>query len=96
MLFVFTEKDNLRKESLSRFLGFFSFLCQVFGEMRTATGEHFRPLIAPIFNCVDLMLGVSEGKVQGKSRDNADEIECILLQVVFIIFIIRDFPVFHT
>ncbi|XP_041356187.1 CBP80/20-dependent translation initiation factor-like [Gigantopelta aegis] len=76
----FEGKDDLRRESSSRFLGFFTFLCQIFGEMRTATGEHFRPLITPIFHCVDLMLGVSDRDVQAKTKENADEIECILLQ----------------
>ncbi|XP_005113329.1 CBP80/20-dependent translation initiation factor [Aplysia californica] len=50
-----------RKELIAsdpaRFRGFLAFLCEIFGVMRTANNEVFKPLVNPIFDCFILPLG---------------------------------------
>ncbi|XP_059141588.1 CBP80/20-dependent translation initiation factor-like [Physella acuta] len=41
----------------TRFCCFLAFLCEIFGIMRTATDEVFKPLVKPIFDCFNLLLG---------------------------------------
>ncbi|CAL1546347.1 unnamed protein product [Lymnaea stagnalis] len=49
-------KELIGKDSC-RFSCFLAFLCEIFGIMRTATDEVFKPLINPIFDCFNLILG---------------------------------------
>ncbi|XP_060568337.1 CBP80/20-dependent translation initiation factor-like [Ruditapes philippinarum] len=47
----YKDKDSLRSKSVSKFLNILSFMCQVFGTMRTAGGEVFKPLVSPLYEC---------------------------------------------
>lgn len=70
---LFTDKDNIRKDNPGKFLGFVTFLCQVFGNMRTAKGEPFTVLSTPIYDCVYIIIN------DDSSSD--DDYECLILQV---------------
>lgn len=37
---------------MERWLGFITFLCEVFGTMRSSSGEPFRVLVCPIYTCL--------------------------------------------
>lgn len=37
---------------MERWLGFITFLCEVFGTMRSNSGEPFRVLVCPIYTCL--------------------------------------------
>lgn len=69
----YKDKDTIRKDNPGKFLGFVTFLCQVFGNMRTAKGEPFTVLSTPIYDCVYIII----------EDDNSsdDDYECLLLQV---------------
>ncbi|XP_052236942.1 CBP80/20-dependent translation initiation factor-like isoform X2 [Dreissena polymorpha] len=69
----YKEKDRLRAESVSKFLNSFSLMCQIFGTMRTAGGEVFKPLVGPVFECFQLILD--------DKRCNTDEYECVCEQL---------------
>ena len=72
-LFLFSEKEELRSGSLSRFLNVFSFMCQVFSIMRTASGETFKALVTPLYEYISLIID---------SQDcSSDEFECLNIQV---------------
>lgn len=56
-LFFFPQRDFARREELQqsdveRWLGFITFLCEVFGTMRSSSGEPFRVLVCPIYTCL--------------------------------------------
>ncbi|KAK7096088.1 CBP80/20-dependent translation initiation factor-like isoform X2 [Littorina saxatilis] len=59
-------REELQKKSRNRFLGFLSFLTQLFGTMRLVSGEVMQPLVNPIYDCCDLVL----------ETDSIDEDEC--------------------
>lgn len=52
----YKDKDNLRSKSVSKFLNILSFMCQIFGTMRTAGGEVFKPLVSPLYECFNMIL----------------------------------------
>ncbi|CAG5122148.1 unnamed protein product [Candidula unifasciata] len=53
----YKERNELLEKNPARFGGFLAFLCEIFGIMRTATNEVFKPLINPLFDCLNLVLG---------------------------------------
>ncbi|KAI4882897.1 hypothetical protein NFI96_013121, partial [Prochilodus magdalenae] len=48
----FTRRDELQQTDVECWLGFITFLCEVFGTMRSSTGEPFRVLVCPIYTCL--------------------------------------------
>ncbi|KAL8204263.1 UNVERIFIED_CONTAM: hypothetical protein K2H54_070267 [Gekko kuhli] len=48
----FTRREELQQSDVERWLGFITFLCEVFGTMRSSTGEPFRVLVCPIYTCL--------------------------------------------
>lgn len=48
----FTVREELQQQDVERWLGFITFLCEVFGTMRSSTGEPFRVLVCPIYTCL--------------------------------------------
>uniref|UniRef100_A0A8C0J049 Cap binding complex dependent translation initiation factor n=1 Tax=Chelonoidis abingdonii TaxID=106734 RepID=A0A8C0J049_CHEAB len=48
----FTMREELQQRDVERWLGFITFLCEVFGTMRSNTGEPFRVLVCPIYTCL--------------------------------------------
>lgn len=45
-------REELQQQDVERWLGFITFLCEVFGTMRSSTGEPFRVLVCPIYTCL--------------------------------------------
>ncbi|VDI17115.1 Hypothetical predicted protein, partial [Mytilus galloprovincialis] len=68
----YKDKDSLRTKSPGKFLGFVTFLCQVFGNMRTAKGEPFNVLSGPIYDCIYTIFN--------DDNSSDDDYECLLLQ----------------
>ncbi|KAK3727436.1 hypothetical protein RRG08_058853 [Elysia crispata] len=64
-------REDMIREDPSRFNGFTAFLCEIFGVMRTNTNEVFKPLVSPIFDCFNLILGPA----QEDGEDSAPEFE---------------------
>ncbi|XP_014441729.1 CBP80/20-dependent translation initiation factor isoform X1 [Tupaia chinensis] len=52
----FTVREELQQRDVERWLGFITFLCEVFGTMRSSTGEPFRVLVCPIYTCLRELL----------------------------------------
>ncbi|XP_051057952.1 CBP80/20-dependent translation initiation factor isoform X2 [Phodopus roborovskii] len=52
----FTVREELQQLDVERWLGFITFLCEVFGTMRSNTGEPFRVLVCPIYTCLRELL----------------------------------------
>uniref|UniRef100_A0A8C5M0I4 CBP80/20-dependent translation initiation factor n=1 Tax=Leptobrachium leishanense TaxID=445787 RepID=A0A8C5M0I4_9ANUR len=52
----FSVREELHRQDVERWLGFISFLCEVFGTMRSSTGEPFRVLVCPIYTCLRELL----------------------------------------
>ncbi|XP_064901068.1 CBP80/20-dependent translation initiation factor-like isoform X4 [Columba livia] len=52
----FTMREELHQLDVERWLGFITFLCEVFGTMRSSTGEPFRVLVCPIYTCLRELL----------------------------------------
>ncbi|XP_053149665.1 CBP80/20-dependent translation initiation factor isoform X6 [Hemicordylus capensis] len=52
----FTRREELQQRDVERWLGFITFLCEVFGTMRSSTGEPFRVLVCPIYTCLRELL----------------------------------------
>ncbi|KAM6306884.1 LOW QUALITY PROTEIN: CBP80/20-dependent translation initiation factor-like [Podargus strigoides] len=48
----FTMREELQQWDVERWLGFITFLCEVFNIMRSSTGEPFRVLVCPIYTCL--------------------------------------------
>ncbi|ESO89770.1 hypothetical protein LOTGIDRAFT_234154 [Lottia gigantea] len=71
----FKVKNEIRAESTSRFLGFFTFLCQIFCNVRLGNREPIKPLIGPILETCELVLDTENEKCDD------DEFECISLQL---------------
>ncbi|XP_069101944.1 CBP80/20-dependent translation initiation factor-like [Argopecten irradians] len=69
----FKEKDETRKNNLKRYLGFFTFLCQIFSNMRLKQGQCLEPLIVPIYDCLEMTVDDQECK--------DDELETFSLQL---------------
>ncbi|XP_036443370.1 CBP80/20-dependent translation initiation factor isoform X1 [Colossoma macropomum] len=58
----FTRRDELQQTDVECWLGFITFLCEVFGTMRSSTGEPFRVLVCPIYTCLRELLESAEVK----------------------------------
>ncbi|XP_042191983.1 CBP80/20-dependent translation initiation factor isoform X2 [Callorhinchus milii] len=52
----FTMREKLQQTDVERWLGFITFLCEVFGIMRSNAGEPFRVLVCPIYTCLRELL----------------------------------------
>uniref|UniRef100_A0A8D2L3R3 CBP80/20-dependent translation initiation factor n=2 Tax=Varanus komodoensis TaxID=61221 RepID=A0A8D2L3R3_VARKO len=52
----FTVREELQQSDAERWLGFITFLCEVFSTMRSSTGEPFRVLVCPIYTCLRELL----------------------------------------
>ncbi|XP_058720030.1 CBP80/20-dependent translation initiation factor-like [Poecile atricapillus] len=52
----FTMREELQQQDVERWLGFITFLCEVFGTMRSSTGEPFQVLVCPIYTCLRELL----------------------------------------
>ncbi|XP_068856644.1 CBP80/20-dependent translation initiation factor-like isoform X4 [Aphelocoma coerulescens] len=52
----FTMREELQQRDVERWLGFITFLCEVFGTMRSSTGEPFQVLVCPIYTCLRELL----------------------------------------
>ncbi|XP_067339893.1 CBP80/20-dependent translation initiation factor isoform X1 [Channa argus] len=48
----FSRREELQQLDVERWLGFITFLCEVFGTMRSSSGEPFRVLVCPIYTCL--------------------------------------------
>ncbi|MBN3300311.1 CTIF factor, partial [Amia calva] len=58
----FTRREELQQADVERWLGFITFLCEVFGTMRSSAGEPFRVLVCPIYTCLRELLESPEVK----------------------------------
>ncbi|KAK3524244.1 hypothetical protein QTP70_024239 [Hemibagrus guttatus] len=56
----FTRREELQQTDVESWLGFITFLCEVFSTMRSSTGEPFRVLVCPIYTCLREALIVGE------------------------------------
>nr|XP_043868193.1 CBP80/20-dependent translation initiation factor isoform X1 [Solea senegalensis] len=52
----FSHREELQQSDVERWLGFITFLCEVFGIMRSSSGEPFRVLVCPIYTCLRELL----------------------------------------
>ncbi|KAL0965876.1 hypothetical protein UPYG_G00287000 [Umbra pygmaea] len=52
----FSRREELQASDVERWLGFITFLCEVFGTMRSSAGEPFRVLVCPIYTCLRELL----------------------------------------
>lgn len=48
----FACREELQQSDVERWLGFITFLCEVFGTMRSSSAEPFRVLVCPIYTCL--------------------------------------------
>ncbi|XP_060076627.1 CBP80/20-dependent translation initiation factor-like [Ylistrum balloti] len=69
----FKDKDITRKNNLKKYLGFFTFLCQIFSNMRLKQGQCLEPLVAPIYDCLEMSVDDQQCK--------DDELETFSLQL---------------
>nr|XP_046230687.1 CBP80/20-dependent translation initiation factor isoform X2 [Scatophagus argus] len=58
----FSRREELQQSDVERWLGFITFLCEVFGTMRSSSGEPFRVLVCPIYTCLRELLESSDVK----------------------------------
>ncbi|KAM9451619.1 CBP80/20-dependent translation initiation factor isoform 2-T2 [Clarias gariepinus] len=58
----FTRREELQQSDVESWLGFITFLCEVFSTMRSNTGEPFRVLVCPIYTCLRELLESAEVK----------------------------------
>uniref|UniRef100_A0A9J8AKN8 CBP80/20-dependent translation initiation factor n=1 Tax=Cyprinus carpio carpio TaxID=630221 RepID=A0A9J8AKN8_CYPCA len=58
----FTRREELQQTDVECWLGFITFLCEVFGTMRSSAGEPFRVLVCPIYSCLRELLESPEVK----------------------------------
>ncbi|XP_075041987.1 CBP80/20-dependent translation initiation factor [Mixophyes fleayi] len=52
----FSVREDLHQSDVESWLGFITFLCEVFGTMRSNAGEPFRVLVCPIYTCLRELL----------------------------------------
>lgn len=48
----FSRREELQQSDVEQWLGFITFLCEVFGTMRSSSGDPFRVLVCPIYTCL--------------------------------------------
>ncbi|XP_045548744.1 CBP80/20-dependent translation initiation factor [Salmo salar] len=58
----FCRRVELQASDVELWLGFITFLCEVFGTMRSSAGEPFRVLVCPIYTCLRELLQSPEVK----------------------------------
>lgn len=58
----FSCREELQQSDVERWLGFITFLCEVFGTMRSSSGEPFRVLVCPIYTCLQELLESTDVK----------------------------------
>nr|XP_046225402.1 CBP80/20-dependent translation initiation factor-like isoform X7 [Oncorhynchus gorbuscha] len=58
----FSRRKELQASDVERWLGFITFLCEMFGTMRSSAGEPFRVLVCPIYTCLRELLESPEVK----------------------------------
>lgn len=58
----FSRREELQQGDVERWLGFITFLCEVFGTMRSSSGEPFRVLVCPIYTCLRELLESTDVK----------------------------------
>ncbi|XP_056122093.1 CBP80/20-dependent translation initiation factor isoform X1 [Rhinichthys klamathensis goyatoka] len=58
----FKRREELQHTDVECWLGFITFLCEVFGTMRSSAGEPFRVLVCPIYSCLRELLDSPEVK----------------------------------
>lgn len=58
----FARREELQQLDVERWLGFITFLCEVFGTMRSSSGEPFRVLVCPIYTCLRELLESTDVK----------------------------------
>lgn len=58
----FSRRDELQQSDVERWLGFITFLCEVFGTMRSSSAEPFRVLVCPIYTCLRELLESTDVK----------------------------------
>ncbi|XP_074388032.1 CBP80/20-dependent translation initiation factor-like [Zonotrichia albicollis] len=49
-------REELQQRDVERWLGFITFLCEVFSTMRSSMGDPFRVLVCPIYTCLRELL----------------------------------------
>lgn len=77
-------REDLIRDDTSRFNGFTAFLCEMFAIMRTNTNEVFKPLVGPIFDCFNMILGpepTEEGDNPQDFEINEDACENMAMQL---------------
>lgn len=58
----FSSREHLQQGDVEKWLGFITFLCEVFGAMRSSSGEPYRVLVCPIYTCLRELLESTEVK----------------------------------
>uniref|UniRef100_A0A1A7XD29 CBP80/20-dependent translation initiation factor n=1 Tax=Iconisemion striatum TaxID=60296 RepID=A0A1A7XD29_9TELE len=58
----FSCREELQQSDVEQWLGFITFLCEVFGTMRSSSGEPFRVLVCPIYTCLRELLESTDVK----------------------------------
>nr|XP_023839093.1 CBP80/20-dependent translation initiation factor isoform X3 [Salvelinus alpinus] len=58
----FSRREELQASDVELWLGFITFLCEMFGTMRSSAGEPFRVLVCPIYTCLRELLESPEVK----------------------------------
>uniref|UniRef100_A0A8C2XKR7 CBP80/20-dependent translation initiation factor n=1 Tax=Cyclopterus lumpus TaxID=8103 RepID=A0A8C2XKR7_CYCLU len=58
----FACREELQQSDVERWLGFITFLCEVFGTMRSCSAEPFRVLVCPIYTCLRELLESTDVK----------------------------------
>ncbi|KAG8456852.1 hypothetical protein GDO86_002584 [Hymenochirus boettgeri] len=52
----FSVREEMHRNDVEHWLGFITFLCEVFGTMRSSMAEPFRVLVCPIYTCLRELL----------------------------------------
>lgn len=58
----FSRRDELQQTNVEQWLGFITFLCEVFSTMRSSSGQPFRVLVCPIYTCLRELLESTDVK----------------------------------
>ncbi|XP_008422704.1 CBP80/20-dependent translation initiation factor isoform X2 [Poecilia reticulata] len=58
----FSRREELQQTDVERWLGFITFLCEVFCTMRSSSGQPFRVLVCPIYTCLRELLESTDVK----------------------------------
>ncbi|XP_043952417.1 CBP80/20-dependent translation initiation factor isoform X2 [Gambusia affinis] len=58
----FSRREELQQTDVERWLGFNTFLCEVFCTMRSSSGQPFRVLVCPIYTCLRELLESTDVK----------------------------------